>query len=698
MNNLTRFLLAVSVTIPFSASSPASAQEAAKPAAPAAAKINFQDHILPIFRAKCGTCHGVDQAKGGLVLDSYGAAILGGASGAVVEPGELDSSRLWALVSHKEQPVMPPKEPKLPDETLALIKQWIDGGALENKDSVVKVKKKSSFSLSTTAITGAQPEGPPPMPENLPTEPVAVSLRGNAVTALAASPWAPLVAVSGHKQVLMYNLNDMLLAAVLPFPEGTVHVLKFSRNGSLLLAAGGRGGQTGRVIVFDVKSGKRVFELGSEIDSVLAADISPNHGMIALGGPKKIVRVFSTADGEQVYELKKHTDWITTLEFSPDGVLLATGDRGNGLIVWEADTGREFYTLAGHTGTMTGVSWRVDSNVLASSSEDTTVRLWEMNNGTQIKTWGAHGGGAANVEFLRDGRLVSTGRDRVTKLWNQDGAQVVAFPAHGDLGLRVTFANTAGMALAGDWTGAVRVFTADGKDRAILATNPAPLVARIDEATKVAAASQATAGQTVAQVAALQKAMTDKKALADAAVKLAADSQAAATAAQTELNAAVPQVAIKTETVKAVETTIAAANAALAKALAEKTAAEAAADKKDVPAKTAAFQAAEQIANAVKTLVDPKIAEKAAADKAVVDATAKVKTTTDQAVVLKAAADKAVAEAVPTPDQLKALEAATAAAKQTADAAVAAKALLERLKAEQTRSAQASAAQASAAK
>lgn len=666
----------------------ASAQEA-KPAAP---KITYTDHILPLFRAKCGTCHGADMAKGGLVLDTYGATMNGGASGAVVEGGDIVASRLWDLVTHKEQPAMPPKEPKLPDEQLNLIKQWIEGGALENASSQPKVKKKSNFSLATTNISAGQPEGAPPMPENLPTEPVAVSPRGNAVTALAANPWSPLVAVSGHKQVLLYNLNDMLLAAVLPFPEGTVNVLRFSRNGSLLLAAGGRSGQTGRAIVFDVKTGKRVFEIGSEADAVLAADISPNHGLIAIGGPKKIVRIFSTADGEQVYELKKHTDWITTLEFSPDGVLLATGDRANGLIVWEAETGREFYTLTGHTGTITRVSWRADSNALASSSEDSTIKLWEMNGGSMYKNWGAHGGGAGNVEFLRDGRLVSTGRDRVTKLWNQDGGQVVAFPAHADLGLRATFANTASLALAGDWTGVVRVFTADGKDRATIVTNPAPLAARIDDATKAATAAQSAADQSAAQVAALQKAMTDKKAVADAAVKTATDTQAAAVAAQAELNAATVQVPIKTEAIKAVEATFAVATAALEKARTEKAAAEAAADKKDVPAKTGAFQAAEQVFNAVKLLVDPKVAEKAAADKAVADATAKVKTTTDQATAAKAAADKAVAEATPTPDQLKALEAATAAAKQTADAAGAAKAIVERLKGEQLRSAQASAA------
>src|SRR5579863_6516493 len=54
--------------------SSASAQEA-KPAE----KVNYTDHVLPLFRAKCGTCHSAGQAKGGLVLESYSAAMTGGA-------------------------------------------------------------------------------------------------------------------------------------------------------------------------------------------------------------------------------------------------------------------------------------------------------------------------------------------------------------------------------------------------------------------------------------------------------------------------------------------------------------------------------------------------------------------------------------------------------------------------------------------
>jgi WD40 repeat protein len=664
--------------------------EDAKPAE----KINFQDHVQPIFRAKCGTCHSAGEAKGGLVLENYAASINGGASGPVVEAGDLDGSRLWALVSHKEQPAMPPKEPKLPDETLALIRKWIEGGALETKDSVAKVKKKASLTLGTIDVSTDKPDGTPAMPENLTTEPLAVSPRGNAVTALAASPWAPLLAVSGHKQVLLYNLEDFTLAGVLPFPEGTVHVLRFSRNGSLLLVAGGRGGQSGRVVVFDVKSGGRVFEIGAESDVVLAADISPNHGHIALGGPKKMVRVYSTADGELMFEMKKHTDWITAIEFSPDGVLLATGDRSNGLVVWEANTGREFYVLNAHAAAITSVSWRIDANVLVSASEDTTIRLWEMTNGSHVKGWGGHGGGAGAVQFLRDGRIASNGRDRVARIWDQNGAAVVTFPAQNDLGLRVAYSESTGALITGDWTGAVRVFDAkDGKERATLATNPAPLAARLESATQAAAAAQSASAQAAAQLAALEKVVADKKAAAEAAVKAASDAAAAQVAATTAKADADKLAAAKTEAFKAAEKALADAAAALEKAKVENEAAEKADDKKDVPAKTEAFQAAEKAHVAAKSAFDTAAAEKTAAEKAVADAAAKLKAATDGAVALKAAADKAVAEMNPTPEMVKAIEAATVSAKQAADGVPLKNAVVAKLTAEKARAAAAPPAQ-----
>ena len=396
-------------------------------------KPTFQDNVSAIFQARCNSCHNNDKQKGGLVLENYGAVMKGGGSGTVIEPGDPAASRLYALVTHAEEPKMPPMQPKLPDAELNVIKAWIEAGAPENAGGKVamKAKPKLDFKLDPAAV--GKPQGPPAMPEAVSTEPVVVSQRANAITALASSPWAPLVAVSGHKQVLLYNTSNARLVAVLPFPEGTIHSIKFSRDGGLLIVGGGRGGQSGRAVAYDVKTGKRLFEVGKEYDVVLAADMSPDRTMIALGGPSKMLRVYATSDGELIYECKKHTEWVTALEFSPDGVLLASGDRNGGLVVWEAATGREFYDLRGHQTSITDVSWRLDSNVLASASEDTTIKLWEMQNGNQIKNWGAHGGGVESVRFAKDGRLVSTGRDRTAKLWDQNGGQQRQFEPFPDI-------------------------------------------------------------------------------------------------------------------------------------------------------------------------------------------------------------------------------------------------------------------------
>ena len=67
------------------------------------------------------------------------------------------------------------------------------------------------------------------------------------------------------------------------------------------------------------------------------------------------------------------------------------------------------------------------------------------------------------------------------------------------------------------------------------------------------------------------------------------------------------------------------------------------------------------------------------------DAATKLKAATDSAVALKAAAEKAVAEMNPTPDMVKAIEAATAAAKQGTDAAGLKNSVVAKLTAEKAR-------------
>jgi WD40 repeat protein len=719
----------------------ASAQE--KPAAPKEEKITFDQHILPIFREKCGSCHNANDKKGDLVLDNYGLAMQGGASGEVVRAdGDASQSQLYLVVAHLAEPKMPPQQPKLPDDQLTLIRKWIEGGALENSGS--KAKPKKNMAVAKVAVSNQRPAGPPIMPESLPLDPLVISSRGNGTTALAASPWAPLLAVAGHKQVVLYDTRTREVAGVLPFPEGVAHVLKFSRDGLWLLAGGGRAAHSGKVVLWDVKTGKRVAEVGSEYDAVLAADVSPDHSQVALGGPKKIVRVYDTSTGELLYEKNKHTDWITSLEFSPDGVLLATGDRSNGLLVWEAFTGREFYNLTGHTGAITDVSWSPDSNLLASSSEDTTIRLWEMQNGGLVKNWGAHGGGVTAIEFTRDNRIASTGRDNTAKLWDTNGAAIKAFPGLGDIGMEVAFDSENDFILAGDLTGTVHVWNA--KDATVIGTlntNPPPLIKQIEVATQALTATDAVVIQATLNLTNLSKAIADRKAAAEAVVKTANDAAALADAAAKAKATADAEVVAKTLVLQTAETNFANAQAAVTKAAGEREvsnkvvielrakskaavdgiaaieveaavaqaafeakpddanlkAANAAASKKladaltaisdltktsaaavqEIPAKSEGLISATAVSNGAKTIRDNSLTEKAAVEKVATDMAGKMKATADAAVAAKTVADKAVADAVVTPEQQKSLTDAEVAAKAAADKRASIKGQLERM-------------------
>jgi hypothetical protein len=210
-------------------------------------------------------------------------------------------------------------------------------------------------------------------------------------------------------------------------------------------------------------------------------------------------------------------------------VLLASGDRNGGLFVWEAHTAREYFSLRAHTACITDVSWRADANALASASEDTTVRLWEMENGGNFKGWGAHGGGVQAVKYAKDGRLVSVGRDRVPKMWDQNGAQQRAFEATPDVTLRVAFTHDAGRVIAGDWSGLVRVWnTADGKPLGNLLANPPTVAERFDAATKELAQRDAAHKQLTAAYAASKPAADKLSADLATARQTAADTATAA--------------------------------------------------------------------------------------------------------------------------------------------------------------------------
>jgi mono/diheme cytochrome c family protein len=479
------------------------------------AKITYEDHIKPIFREHCSSCHNNNAKKGGLSLESYQATMAGGSSGEVLVAGDLDSSRLYALTAHKEQPTMPPMQDKIAQAKIDLLKTWVEQGMPENSGSAIRKPMASAAAISVAAA--GRPEGPGPMPSTVLKQTPLYTAKASSISALAAAPWSPLIAVGGQRQVSLYHSMTGQLLGILPFPEGEPQSITFSRDGKLILIGGGRHSVDGFAVLCDLATGNRIAKVGDELDIVMSADISDDNRLIAVAGPQKMVRVYDTLTGERKWEQKKHTDWIYALRFSPDGLLLATADRAAGLVIWESATGKMYADLQGHKNEIRSLAWRPDSGAVVTASLDGTLKMWDMNESKLLKSWDAHPGGAAAIAIANDGVMVSSGKDRKVKIWDAAGNAAGEMPALEEAGQEVAITVDSQHVVSGDWLGNVRVWLrADPKDEKRLAANPVTLEMSIaaskERHGQLAAAAQAALAeltQQAAQTAVVQKANTD---------------------------------------------------------------------------------------------------------------------------------------------------------------------------------------------
>lgn len=429
--------------------------------------VNFNDDIKPILRQHCLKCHGDDKQEAGINLQGYESLLKGGSGGVVVEAGRSSQSALFQAITNEDAELrMPPNSPPLSEEKVALIQKWIDTGLRQASTSKSMVKGRD-LRFTPAVNAGAKLDGPPPMPGELPKFDLPQTLRPLPVLTMDASPWGPLVAIAGWEHVRLIHTGTEQELGRLAFPEGEPHVIRFSRDGAVLMVAGGRPVESGRVVLFDVKTGKRLAEIGDEVDAVLAADLSPDQRLVALGGSGRVVKVYSTIDGTLQYKLTKHTDWITSVAFSPDGTSLASGDRAGGIHLWDARSGGIVLNLSEHAGAIRGLDWRGDSKLLASVGEDGRIVWWDITDGfpainkpnshpprRAAGTYGAVPNGVLSVKFDRNGHLVTSGRDGFVRLWSPEGNQTRAYPVEKGLPISVAVSSE-DVVMSGDSAGAI---------------------------------------------------------------------------------------------------------------------------------------------------------------------------------------------------------------------------------------------------
>lgn len=111
-----------------------------------------------------------------------------------------------------------------------------------------------------------------------------------------------------------------------------------------------------------------------------AVAFAPDGRLVASAGADGVVRVWDVPTRAEVRGLRGHPDWATAVAFAPGGQRLAASGADGTVRVWELAP-QEGSGRGGHLRAVNAVAVSADGKTIATASADQTVRLWDRASG-----------------------------------------------------------------------------------------------------------------------------------------------------------------------------------------------------------------------------------------------------------------------------------------------------------------------------
>ena len=322
----------------------------------AARPVSFRTDVAPLLQRRCATCHGGDNAKGGYRLDTFEhLQIAGDGGGSPVIAGKAKESELYKLLIAKDpEDRMPQKSDALPAGEIALIRSWLDAGAIHDGGDP---RRPLAELVRETFLRPAPPRYPRPIP----------------ITALAFSGDGKRLAASGYREVTIWNPDEgTLRRRVGGLPE-RIAALAWNPTRNVLAVAGGTPGQWGTIALVEPARDYAVRFLCDLPELALAVAFSRDGETLVAGCGDRTIRVFDTSSGREKRVLRPHADWVQSAAFNPAGTLLVSASRDR--------TARVFDTT---TWTLTATFQEHDTPVLAAAFSPDGSRVITVARGTGL--------------------------------------------------------------------------------------------------------------------------------------------------------------------------------------------------------------------------------------------------------------------------------------------------------------------------
>lgn len=390
-----------------------------------AQEVSFKQHIWPIFRQQCWSCHSGAKPEGKLLLDTQEHFQKGGERGALVVPGKAEESRLFKMIRSPE-PEMPPETPLAKDQQ-ELIRRWIDQGA-----------KIDSY----------------PVDGGLPVAIPATYSFAPAITSVAISPDGKSAAAACRSEVVVVRLDADEAPRRLPTECDLVTHVEFSPDGALLASAGGTPGRFGEVRFFQAIDGKVQSSRRMGFDTLFRGSFAPQGGQLAVGGADGAVYVVPVDPNASLKRFELHSDWVMDVAWTPDGSKLISAGRDKATKVANSAGGELLRTIDTSPERMNAVA--ADAKFAISTGLSRQLLGFELE--IALKNVEITGGG-------NDARPVSR-RDQYLKNLEGPPAEILDLATSGDRKF---------LAVAGRF-GEIRVYALPGLNRtATIAKARAPV-------------------------------------------------------------------------------------------------------------------------------------------------------------------------------------------------------------------------------
>ncbi len=126
--------------------------------AKAAIPVSFEHEVAPILKDKCLNCHGNNQPRAGLNMNTFAGMEAGSKSGPLLTPRNPNRSLIMArIMTDNDQARMPKGGEKLSDDEISIVGRWIAGGAdFDGADKTAMIGDSAKARINVVMADGSE--------------------------------------------------------------------------------------------------------------------------------------------------------------------------------------------------------------------------------------------------------------------------------------------------------------------------------------------------------------------------------------------------------------------------------------------------------------------------------------------------------------------------------------------------------------